>query len=111
MSVNLTKLLEYIQGRHGVAPTVREYERHLGQAKGSGLEIERGGYNKLANLYYDLVTDFYEYGWGRSFHFGPLVPGESSGHRSLAMNTTWPTYSRSAPGWSLPISVTALGGR
>lgn len=23
----------------------------------------------LANKYYDLVTDFYEYGWGQSFHF------------------------------------------
>ena len=25
----------------------------------------------LANMYYDLVTDFYEYGWGGSFHFAP----------------------------------------
>jgi len=25
----------------------------------------------LANFYYDLVTDFYEYGWGTSFHFAP----------------------------------------
>ena len=25
----------------------------------------------LANMYYDLVTDFYEYGWGSSFHFAP----------------------------------------
>jgi sterol 24-C-methyltransferase len=22
-----------------------------------------------ANKYYDLVTSFYEYGWGESFHF------------------------------------------
>ena len=26
----------------------------------------------LVNSFYDLATDFYEYGWGQSFHFGPL---------------------------------------
>lgn len=24
------------------------------------------------NMYYDLVTDFYEYGYGHSFHFAPV---------------------------------------
>jgi len=32
--------------------------------------------------YYDLVTDFYEFGWGRSFHFCPQFAKES---RQLAM--------------------------
>jgi len=27
--------------------------------------------------YYDLATDFYEYGWGSSFHFAPRVVGET----------------------------------
>ncbi|MXW34708.1 MAG: methyltransferase domain-containing protein, partial [Chloroflexi bacterium] len=27
--------------------------------------------------YYDLVTDFYEWGWGKSFHFAPRRRGES----------------------------------
>ena len=27
--------------------------------------------------YYDLVTDFYEFGWGRSFHFAPRRQGET----------------------------------
>jgi len=31
----------------------------------------------LVNTYYDLVTDFYEYGWGQSFHFAPRYNGES----------------------------------
>ena len=31
----------------------------------------------LVNHYYDLVTDFYEFGWGRSFHFAPRQRGES----------------------------------
>ena len=31
----------------------------------------------LVNSYYDLATDFYEFGWGRSFHFAPRRRGES----------------------------------
>ena len=53
----------------GAAPTVGEYEERFGSA---GDE-----YRHVNNLYYDLVTDFFEYGWGRSFHFAPRVPGES----------------------------------
>ena len=34
-------------------------------------------YQSLVNHYYDLVTDFYEFGWGRSFHFAPRRKGES----------------------------------
>lgn len=30
----------------------------------------------MVNQYYDLVTDFYEYGWGRSFHFAHRAAGE-----------------------------------
>ena len=40
-------------------------------------EDETGGYKELNVLYYDLVTDFYGYWWGSSFHFAPRVPGES----------------------------------
>ncbi|RNE99971.1 sterol 24-c-methyltransferase [Trypanosoma rangeli] len=31
----------------------------------------------MVNEYYDLVTDFYEYGWGQHFHFAPRYFGES----------------------------------
>jgi sterol 24-C-methyltransferase len=31
----------------------------------------------MVNHYYDLVTDFYEYGWGQSFHFAPRWKGET----------------------------------
>ena len=32
-----------------------------------------------AEHFYNLVTDFYEYGWGESFHFAPRHRGESLG--------------------------------
>ena len=41
------------------------------------LERRKERYETLVNHYYDLVTDFYEFGWGRSFHFAPRREGES----------------------------------
>jgi len=41
------------------------------------LEGRKEDYRSLANHYYDLVTDFYEFGWGQSFHFAPRHRGES----------------------------------
>lgn len=34
-------------------------------------------YMTLVNKYYDLVTSFYEWGWGHSFHFAPRCKWES----------------------------------
>ena len=31
----------------------------------------------VAEKYYDLVTDFYEIGWGKCFHYAPKAKGES----------------------------------
>ena len=40
------------------------------------MEAERGRqYDLLVNQYYDLATEFYLFGWGKSFHFAPLQPG------------------------------------
>ena len=77
MSVKLPGLLKETQKTSGVAPTIREYEDRSKKAKGGGLEGIRSEYKKTASIYYDLVTDFFEYGWGKSFHFAPRVPGES----------------------------------
>ena len=30
----------------------------------------------ITDHYYDLATDFYEYGWGESFHFAPVYKGD-----------------------------------
>ncbi len=43
----------------------------------AGVEGRRERYREFVNHYYDLVTDFYEFGWGRSFHFAPRRRGES----------------------------------
>ncbi len=38
---------------------------------------ETGETQDMVNHYYDLVTDFYEMGWGASFHFAPRYAGET----------------------------------
>ena len=43
----------------------------------AGLERRREHYRSFVNHYFDLVTDFYEFGWGPSFHFAPRRRGES----------------------------------
>lgn len=34
-------------------------------------------YASMVSTFYDLITDFYEYGWGRSFHFATAKEGVS----------------------------------
>ncbi|GMY34601.1 cycloartenol-C-24-methyltransferase [Fagus crenata] len=40
-------------------------------------EERKANYSDMVNKYYDLVTSFYEFGWGESFHFAPRWKGES----------------------------------
>ena len=77
MPVKLSQTLKDKLGASDVAPAVREYESRFENSKRGGADNEKSDHTKFNNLYYDLVTDFFEYGWGRSFHFAPRVPGES----------------------------------
>ena len=77
MPVKLSKSLKDNPSPSGVAPTIREYEDRFRTSKGGEPESEENADRKVSDLYYDLVTEFYEYSWGRSFHFAPRVSGES----------------------------------
>jgi len=41
------------------------------------LDKRKKNYMSMVNSFYTLVTDFYEYGWGDSFHFANRFIGES----------------------------------
>merc|ERR1712072_982190 len=43
----------------------------------TGTEGREKDYAELVNSYYDLATEFYEWGWGQSFHFADRRKGES----------------------------------
>jgi sterol 24-C-methyltransferase len=54
------------------------YATFFDRSKGDeGISERRKNYTTVVNSYYDLVTDFYEYGWGQAFHFGPRTEGQS----------------------------------
>ena len=77
MSSKLSDLLRNVLKRDAVASTARSYERVYCSDEAASLEQRKTEYRQLTSQYYDLVTDFYEYGWGESFHFAPRAPNES----------------------------------
>ena len=77
MAFKLTDILKDAKSGDGVASRVRDYVLRYGGAARDGRDERKADYRNFENTYYDLVTDFYEYGWGQSFHFAPRVEGES----------------------------------
>ena len=77
MISKLTDILKDAKTGDRVALLAREYDRRYGGAARGGLDERKTDYQNFMNTYYDLVTDFWEYGWGQSFHFAPRVKGES----------------------------------
>lgn len=73
----LTDILKDAKSGDRVEVDISEYDRRYGGAERGGLDERKTDYRNFANTYYDLVTDFYEYGWGCSFHFAPRAEGES----------------------------------
>ncbi|GMM37946.1 sterol 24-C-methyltransferase [Saccharomycopsis crataegensis] len=54
------------------------YFRHWdGKTDEAAEERRLADYKTGTNNYYNLVTDFYEYGWGTSFHFSTYYKGEA----------------------------------
>lgn len=70
---SIVKLVKDALPRNSVKGVVEEYNAfHAGT-----VETRKSNYMSMVNDYYDLVTDFYEFGWGQSFHFAPRHKGES----------------------------------
>ncbi|KAI9160433.1 hypothetical protein LWI28_008032 [Acer negundo] len=59
-----------------VLSAVQKYEKYH-VCHGGDEDERKANYTDMVNKYYDLVTSFYEYGWGESFHFAPRNKGES----------------------------------
>ena len=43
----------------------------------TSIDKRKDEYKTLVTNYYSLATDFYEYGWGQSFHFANRFRGET----------------------------------
>ncbi len=77
MPVKLSELFKDAGADDTVAPGVKKYEHLYSGEERGGLDERKNDYKDFVNLYYDLVTDLFEYGWGQSFHFAPRAPRES----------------------------------
>lgn len=54
-----------------------DFFNSLYKNKDESIEDRKALAEKMVDSFYDLVTDFYESGWGQSFHFGPRGANES----------------------------------
>lgn len=79
----------------------------------------REQYTKTTETFYNLITDFYEWGWGQSFHFAPRYEGEDF-HASirryehyvasqLGIKTPWSTLDQKDPPRVLDVGC-GIGG-
>ena len=77
MPTQLIKNLENTVSRQDVANRSRGYVGRFSPEQREKLKDGTYDYMGLTRDYYDLVTSFYEYGWGESFHFAPLYQDKS----------------------------------
>jgi cyclopropane fatty-acyl-phospholipid synthase-like methyltransferase len=62
------------------------YEASYGKEAGVGIK-DRSKVTQLVDVFYSLVTDIYEWGWGQSFHFSPKLPGKTWASSEAAHET------------------------
>ena len=55
----------------------KDIDRYNDMHKADSADGRNSQYADLVNSYYNLATDFYEWGWGQSFHFADKLPNES----------------------------------
>jgi len=77
MPFKFSKLLKDKPSDSTIGLGIREYEEYFSRTKSGEVENTENNVKEFTDLYYDLATDFYEYGWGRSFHFAPRTRNES----------------------------------
>ncbi|KAL6061741.1 Methyltransferase [Balamuthia mandrillaris] len=80
MEGNLKRVTAFVNqesvGRARLNTHVDEYVQFYDQ-KENAVERRKADYTTLVNHFYDVVTNFYEFGWGQSFHFAPRRHWES----------------------------------
>jgi sterol 24-C-methyltransferase len=71
----VTFLSSMSKSKKQTAGRIDGYTKQFSEEKSTGDRNE--DYASLVNDYYDLATEFYEWGWGTSFHFADRRKGES----------------------------------
>ena len=71
------------RNKNHVDNTVDSYLKYFEQKENNTDEGDKKAEQnsiEMTSQYYDMATDFYEYGWGESFHFSGQRRGESREH-------------------------------
>jgi len=79
---------ESAKTRNEVNTAFQDYSDMYDEQKGGSVETRKNNYTTMVNHFYDLATDFYEFGWGHSFHFATRHKWESF-ESSIARHEMW----------------------
>jgi len=74
-----------------VTKAVSDYEQLFKQNNEEEVQRRKNNYEQLVNSFYDLVTEFYMFGWGQSFHFAPRHQLETF-ESSIARHEMWAAF-------------------
>ena len=72
---NMTEKLMMQRSNDAVRKEISSYNSLFEDS--TTVDERKSQYKTLVTSYYSLSTDFYEYGWGRSFHFANRYHGET----------------------------------
>lgn len=98
-----------LKGR-GVKEAFNDYSASYGgEGKEYGIKQQEETPQLVAS-FYNLVTDFYEWGWGLSFHFSPLLPSKGLVASEVAHETRIGSLLRLKPGMKCADFGCGVGG-
>lgn len=83
---------------------ILSYNKFFDQEDGKGVGDRILSTPDFVNKFYSLITDFYEYGWGESFHFAAREIGESF-EASIIRQETGEFF---CPNWNIQQKVFAV---
>jgi len=81
-----------------IAEALKTYKALFNESAGGDVLARKANYVAVANNFYDLVTDFYRFGWGESFHFAPRKTRRKSQGFASQMRAWTERCSRSSSG-------------
>ena len=76
---NIPSVTEVCRGEASAAKAVSQYSAYYEDTSDAETRRNRriADATEVTASFYNLVTDFYEYGYGQSFHFSPVFDGMS----------------------------------
>lgn len=95
--------------RENVAKEFMEYSAAYSANPGAGI-VDRSKTVHLVDVFYSLVTDIYEWGWGQSFHFSPRLPGKNWRESESAHEARIPSILNAKPGHKILDCGCGVGG-